>query len=738
MEYKLEDLIDIKLFQKLQDKLNEIYSFPSAIIDNEGNILTATAWQDICTKFHRVNSQSEQECIKSDQYILDNLHLANPAVSYRCPHGMTDNATPIIIAGKHLANFFTGQLFLEEPDMDFFRKRAAIYGFDETEYLEAVRKVPVWSKDKLDKYLAFIKEFTQILADVGLKHLQEIEVRKNIETKERELQSAYDKLSVINKELRQRNNELVIERQNSEKIKNQLEISKQRLSIVFNNATDMLALLEVKPGRELHYIAVNKTYIESGISDNYILNEGDFLGKTVEDVMINTFHFSAEFVRSEILHLWEVADSNKSVSFVRTINTPAGNVYLDTSLIPVQDDRGTCRYILWSSRNITKLKRAELDLIKAKEKAEQSDRLKTAFLANISHEIRTPMNGILGFSELLKKPGLSFEKQQNYIEIIAQSGERLLNTINDIIDISKIETGIAKVETGEININDKMESVFLFFKHKAEAKGLQLRLSKKLLPEEECINTDSEKACSVLNNLVNNGIKFTKKGSVEFGCVKNGEYLMFFVKDSGIGIPESIKSTVFESFSQGSESYTRGYEGIGLGLSISKNYIEMLGGKIWFESEINKGTTFYFTIPYAGTTGNKMERKAVIDKDPPKNRKLKILIAEDDEISYSLILNLIKGVDSSILHAINGKEAVQLCKENPDIDLVLMDIRMPEMSGLEATRLIRQFNKELIIIAQTAYAFSDDHKKSLEAGCNDYLPKPLNKNTLISTISKYC
>ncbi len=153
MNYKLEDIIDIKLYQELQDRLNEVYSFPSAIVDNEGNILTATAWQDICTRFHRINKQSEIECIKSDQYIATHLHEANPAVSYRCPHGMIDNAIPIIIDGKHLGNFFTGQLFLEPPDMEFFKRQAEKYGFDEKSYLEAVSKVPVWSKEKLNRYI---------------------------------------------------------------------------------------------------------------------------------------------------------------------------------------------------------------------------------------------------------------------------------------------------------------------------------------------------------------------------------------------------------------------------------------------------------------------------------------------------------------------------------------------------------------------------------------------------------
>jgi signal transduction histidine kinase/ActR/RegA family two-component response regulator len=183
-EYKLQDVLDIGLFQTLQDKLNEIYSFPSAIIDNEGNILTATAWQDICTKFHRVHPVSNQECIKSDQYIMAHLGEANPAVTYRCPHGLVDNATPIIVGGKHLGNFFTGQFFLEPPDMDFFKTQAERFGFEMEEYLSAVSRVPVWSREKLDKYLDFIKGFVEILAGIGYKNLKEIETREELSRRE--------------------------------------------------------------------------------------------------------------------------------------------------------------------------------------------------------------------------------------------------------------------------------------------------------------------------------------------------------------------------------------------------------------------------------------------------------------------------------------------------------------------------------------------------------------------------
>jgi hypothetical protein len=379
------------------------------------------------------------------------------------------------------------------------------------------------------------------------------------------------------------------------------------------------------------------------------------------------------------------------------------------------------------------------DLIKAKEKAEESDRLKSAFLTNMSHEIRTPMNGIIGFTELLKEPHLSVEEQQDFIQTIQISGARMLNTINSIVDMSKIESGLISVDIKETNLNEKIEFTYKFFKPEVEKKGLQFFFKNRLTGKEAIIKTDNEKVYGILTNLVRNAIKFTNEGSIEFGYEKKGEYLEFFVKDTGIGIPQKQRQIIFERFRQGSESNDRGYEGSGLGLSISKSYVEMLGGRIWVESEEGKGSTFYFTIPYNSVTeDSRTIEDVVFAENKVQIKKLKMLIVEDDEISYSLLSRIVQKISKEILHAITGVQAVESCRNNPDLDLVLMDIRMPMMNGLEATQQIRQFNKDVIIIAQTAYGFSGDCEKAMEAGCNDYISKPINKTLLYELINKHC
>ena len=388
-------------------------------------------------------------------------------------------------------------------------------------------------------------------------------------------------------------------------------------------------------------------------------------------------------------------------------------------------------------RDITLRKLAEKELIAAKEKAEESDRLKTAFLSNMSHEIRTPLNGILGFAELLKEPTLTSDDKQDYLQTMQISGARMLNTINSIIDISKIESGQTMIDIKVTNINEKIEFIYKFFKPETEKKGLQFLFKNGLPANKAFIKTDNEKIYGVLANLIKNAIKFTYDGSIEFGYEKRKEYLEFYVKDTGIGVHKDQKEIIFERFRQGSDSINRGYEGCGLGLSISKSYVEMLGGEIWVESDEMKGSKFCFTIPYDVVSEGEIIDAVTTENKGAKLKKLKVLIVEDDEISYSLLAMTMQKNSKELLHSVTGAEAIEACRINPDLDLVLMDIRMPKMDGYEATREIRRFNKDVIIIAQTAYGFSCDRDKAIEAGCNDYIMKPIDKNLLFELIKKH-
>ncbi|OIP00122.1 MAG: hypothetical protein AUJ98_09000 [Bacteroidetes bacterium CG2_30_33_31] len=393
-------------------------------------------------------------------------------------------------------------------------------------------------------------------------------------------------------------------------------------------------------------------------------------------------------------------------------------------------------------------KKTEGDLMIALKKATESDRLKSAFLANMSHEIRTPMNGILGFAGLLKEAGHSGEQQTEYIEVIEKSGNRMLNIINQIIDISKIESGLMKVFLSKSNVNEQIEYVYNFFKPEVEEKGMKL-FSKSPLPIQDAFYiTDSEKTIAILVNLVKNAIKYSKKGSIEFGYEivvdkTHENYLQFYVKDTGLGIAKDRHLAIFERFIQADIEDRNAYQGAGLGLAISKAYVEMLGGKIWVESALGVGSTFFFTIPFTlgdsdkltSAESEKSEEKIEIAKKSDKT--LKILIADDDELSDAYLSIILKKIGAELYHANNGVDAVATFFKNPDIDIILMDMKMPLMSGYEATRLIKEKNKNVFIIAQTAYALMGDNIKTLQAGCDEYISKPIIAENLLKIIEDY-
>jgi PAS domain S-box-containing protein len=519
----------------------------------------------------------------------------------------------------------------------------------------------------------------------------------------------------------------------AKRIEESLLISEENFRVLFNENPFPTVLSEIPSGK----IA----FANKKLSELMRRDPKDILGKTANELDLLTNPDDLEKLTSLIA----------SQGFVDNIEVdkffPNGLKGTDLIFMRLLTINGK-QYCLTVIQDITERKHAEEAVIKAREKAEESDRLKSSFLANMSHEIRTPMNGILGFAELLKNKLLTGEEQNKYINIIEKSGSRMLNILNDLIDISKIESGQMNVTISDCNVNEQTEFIYNFFKPEVEGKGIHLSLKNSLPPDEAVVRTDREKIEAVLSNLIKNAIKFTEKGSIEFGYVlKSGSEpaeLEFFVKDSGVGVSPQLKEIIFERFRQGSESLARNYEGVGLGLSISKSFIEMIGGKIWVDNNSDNnsndtGATFYFTVPYKKETMETSHIAHAISpgKEESPIKSLNILIAEDDEASEILISRAFRTIGKKILKVRTGVAAVQACRSNNEIDLIMMDIKMPEMDGYEATRQIRQFDKEVIIIAQTAFALMGDSEKAIEAGCNDYISKPINRDELMTIIEKY-
>ena len=349
------------------------------------------------------------------------------------------------------------------------------------------------------------------------------------------------------------------------------------------------------------------------------------------------------------------------------------------------------------------------------------------------------MNGILGFADLLKEPNLSGDEQKEYLNIIEKSGRRMLNIINDIISISRIEAGLMTMNIQPSNINEQLEYIYTFFKPEVENKGLLFSYKTALSDDQSIVNTDKEKIYAVLTNLVKNAIKFTDRGFIEFGYTVKESNLEFYVKDSGIGIPKEKLNEIFERFMQAERFDNNVNQGAGLGLSITKAYLDMLGGKIWVESELSVGSTFYFTIPYQSdlvfqSVDNKTDlgNENVIEQIRPL-----VLVAEDDDSSIKYISLVLKKKGFDVLSVNNGTEAVEYCKNNPRIKMVFMDIQMPLMDGYEAAKLIREFNTTVPIIAQTAFAFESDKEIVLTHHFDDYIAKPIKPNDLYTILNKY-
>ncbi len=386
------------------------------------------------------------------------------------------------------------------------------------------------------------------------------------------------------------------------------------------------------------------------------------------------------------------------------------------------------------------LKQTNEELNYAKEKAEESDSLKTAFLLNMSHEIRTPMNSINGFTQMLIKPDLSDEKRKKFSSIIINSSKQLQSIVDDILTISTLETKQEKIILEPVNLNFILSELHTIFKLQAESKQISLFAKPQLTDNQSEIFTDKTKTIQILSNLIGNAIKFTQNGFVEFGyeliAEKHGreslQSIQFYVKDSGIGINPEMQTQIFERFVQVETGYTRLFGGNGLGLSISKGFVELLGGRIWVESEPENGSSFYFTIPYNPCL--KLDNTI----STTKNAQLKtVLVAEDEENNYLFIEELLIDMNLRLIHAKNGQETVEICKSNPNIDLILMDIKMPIMDGNVAAKKIKEFRPDLKIIAQSAYTFEQYREKYHENVFDDYTEKPINEIELKQKVMKY-
>ncbi|MEE0386816.1 MAG: response regulator, partial [Phocaeicola vulgatus] len=447
------------------------------------------------------------------------------------------------------------------------------------------------------------------------------------------------------------------------------------------------------------------------------------------------FEVFPEYENAEKFHRddLELIRTRERMEMQETYVTATGEPRIVQTLKTLVPLEGRTPLIIGISWDITNIQNIEQELIFARIKAEQSDRLKTAFLANMSHEIRTPLNAIVGFSHLMTIAD-NAEDEKLYSDIINQNSEILLQLINDILDLAKIEAGTLEYIRYPMDLGELCRNVYEMHKDRVQT-GVVLILDNK--DTSLIINEDQNRIMQVVTNLITNAIKFTFKGEIRFGFEVREEYIDFYVKDTGMGISEEKIKMIFERFVK----LNTFVQGTGLGLAICRVIVEKLGGEITAESKLNEGSTFRFTIPYKA--GKKIPESGKVTKCPESGstgprkvlQRRTVLVAEDVDSNF-LLLKTLLGKRCNLLWAKNGEDAVNQFKEHQP-DLILMDIKMPHMDGLEATRLIRSYSKEVPIVALTAFAFESDKDRAIEAGCDDFLTKPVSQNALEKVLDKY-
>ena len=504
----------------------------------------------------------------------------------------------------------------------------------------------------------------------------------------------------------------------------------EKYKIIFQHANDGIFLIDK-----------NSIIIDcnSKVTQIFDRDRDELIGKTPEEL---SPQYQPDGILSEekARYLVKHALAGKSQIFNWQHLKKNGQIFeAEVSLAASHLHTGTM--ILALVRDVTEQRKNEKILIDARIKAEEADRLKSAFLANMSHEIRTPLNSIIGFSDIMLDEETTSEEKDQFLQLISAAGKTLLQLIDDIIDISKIEAGQVRIATSSFDLHKVLDELLQTAQNeqkKREKKHLELRLKKGVEKDVFLIETDPYRFKQIVMNLLTNALKFVDTGFIEFGYTKpEGGLIQFYVKDTGIGIERDKAHLLFKRFGQIDGTYKRNLSGTGLGLAICHSLIKLLGGKIWFDSELEKGTTFYFTLPVDRKANiANLEDEVFLGRIRRGWSDKTILIADDVEANFLFLKAVLKETNAKILWAKNGEEAIAMVRNQPDISLVLMDIRMPETDGYQAARAIKEMSPTIPVIAQTAFTETEDQQKAILAGCDDYIAKPISVVELLSIMNK--
>ena len=496
----------------------------------------------------------------------------------------------------------------------------------------------------------------------------------------------------------------------------ELEAAFTNLQTVFNSTSDGIVIHD----KEGHIFSLNKP-----AQDLFNVDESEKGRYNLLEIIPDCETYES------MLGLWESVVVGKSKIIQCVITQVITGTSIDVQVSISQVNWYGKDALVAVIRDFSEQLRHEKQLIVAKEHAEESDRLKTEFLNNMSHEIRTPMNGILGFSNLLNMPGITEQKRKQYVKIIQNSGKQLLHIIDDILEISQLETKQVVAMEQEVCINSLMFNLFSIFEIRARERGLPIYLKRPLSDERATLVSDEKKLFKILSNLLENALKFTSSGFVEFGYYLLAAEFVVYVKDTGVGISEQKHKAIFNRFSQEDKGLSVVLGGLGLGLSIAKENAELLGGRISLQSEKGEGATFFVHLPF---------KPVYSESIPVDDEQNVVLIVEDEQVNYLLLEAMLEtelSFPCRLLHAKDGKEAIEMCEQSPEINLVLMDLKLPVVSGFEATKVIKAHRPDLYVVAQSAYSTKDMIEKSKAAGCDEFLAKPITLAAFSEMIDRF-